>query len=329
MFPIDGLFLVDSVLIFVLAFLIDLVFGEVPDRLHPTVWMGKVIAFFKPRIKSANARKEKINGVVLGLSVILLFAVLVYFGLFLVRQFLGWVPYIVVAAVLLKTTFAVKCMRQYSVPIMRAVADGDLDKARQMLHYIVRRDPSKLSERHIISATVESVAESTTDGVTSPFFYFALFGVSGAFAFRVVSTLDSMLGYRDREHVNIGWFSASLDTVANYVPARLTAGLMVVAVFLLGENWRQAWRILQRDRGNMVSLNAGWTIGVMAGALNVKLEKPGYYALGDGEGISPKDILKALRVMELTAVLFGVVVVFPFLLLRAFVVFGFCVNWVF
>jgi adenosylcobinamide-phosphate synthase len=291
--------------------------------------MGKVIGYFKPKIKSANARTEKVNGCVLGLSVILLFAVLVYFGLFLVRQFLGWVPYIVVAAVLLKTTFAVKCMRQYSVPIMQAVADGDLDKARQMLHYIVRRDPSKLSERHIISATVESVAESTTDGVTSPFFYFALFGVSGAFAFRVVSTLDSMWGYRDREHVNIGWFSASLDTVANYVPARLTAGLMVVAVFLLGENWRQAWRILQRDRGNMVSLNAGWTIGVMAGALGVQLEKPGCYVLGDGEGISPRDILKALRIMELTAVLFGVVVVFPFLLLRAFVVFGVCVNWVF
>jgi adenosylcobinamide-phosphate synthase len=197
-----------------------------------------------------------------------------------------------------------------------------LDKARRMLHYIVRRDPTKLSGRQIISATVESVAESTTDGVTSPFFYFALFGVPGAFAFRTVSTLDSMLGYRDREHVNIGWFSASLDTVVNYVPARLTAVLMVVAVFLLGGNWRQSWRVLRRDRGNMASVNAGWTIGVMAGALGVRLEKPGCYALGDGEGIEPGDVLKALRVMELTAVLFGLVVVFPVLVLRVFV-FGF------
>jgi len=319
MFPIDGVPLVDSVLIFVLAFLVDLVFGEVPDRFHPTVWMGKLITYFKPKIKSTNARTEKVNGCVLGLSVILLFAVLVYFGLFVTRQFLGWIPYIVVAAVLLKTTFAVKCMRHYSVPIMKAVADGDIDRARQMLHYVVRRDPTKLNEQQIISATVESVAESTTDGVTSPFFYFALFGVSGAFAFRAVSTLDSMLGYRDKEHVNIGWFSASLDTVANYVPARLTSGLMVVAVFLLGDNWRQAWRILQRDRRNMASLNAGWTIAVMAGALNVQLEKPGHYTLGDGEGISPKHILKALRIMELTAVLFGMVVVFPVLLLKTFV----------
>jgi len=316
MFLIDGVTLVDSVLIFVLAFLVDLVFGEIPDRFHPTVWMGKIITYFKPKIKSPNARTEKVNGCVLGLSVILLFAVLVYCGLFLVRQFLGWVAYIIVAAVLLKTTFAVKCMWHYSVPIMEAVADGDIDRARQMLHYVVRRDPTKLSERQIISATVESVAESTTDGVTSPFFYFALFGVPGAFAFRAVSTLDSMLGYRDKEHVNIGWFSANLDTLANYVPARLTAVLMVVAVFLLGENWRQGLRILRRDRGNMASLNAGWTIAVMAGALSVRLEKPGYYTLGDGEGISMRDISKALRIMELTAVLFGVVVVFPVLLLK-------------
>jgi adenosylcobinamide-phosphate synthase len=197
---------------------------------------------------------------------------------------------------------------------------GDYDKARQLLPYIVRRNPTELNERQIISAAVESIAESTTDGITSPFFFFALFGVPGAFAFRVINTLDSVVGYKDSENVNIGWFSAKMDTITNYIPARLTAILMVVSAMLLGENWRSSWRILQRDKNKTASLNAGWTISAMAGALNTQLEKQGYYALGDGEDISPADIRQALRIMELTVVLFGVVVVFPVLALKAFVI---------
>jgi adenosylcobinamide-phosphate synthase len=320
MLLIESSIFVESLLIFILAFLIDAVFGEFPDRIHPTVWIGKVIGYFKPKIKSANPRTEKINGVILCLLVILLFAVPVYYLLFGIRQFFGWVPYIVVSAILLETTFAVKCMRQYTVPIVEALKNKDVEKARQCLYYIVRRDPTKLSERHIASAAVESIAESTTDGITTPFFFFALFGVPGAFAFRVINTLDSMVGYRDREHANIGWFSANLDTIANYIPARLTATFMVVAASLLGENGREAWRILQRDNKKTKSLNAGWTMSAMAGALGVQLEKPGYYTLGDGEEVSPAHIMKALRIMELTSVLFGVVVVFPVLALKALVI---------
>ena len=320
MFVIDISFLFDSLLILFFAFLIDLVFGEFPDRIHPTVWIGKVIAYFKPKIRSENSRAEKVNGVLLCLLVIMLFAVPVYFIIFWVRQFFGWAPYIVVSAILLKTTFAANCMKHYTVLIADAMEKGDYDKARQLLPYIVRRNPTELSERHIISAAVESIAESTTDGITSPFFFFALFGVPGAFAFRVINTLDSVVGYKDSENVNIGWFSAKMDTITNYIPARLTAILMVVSAMLLGENWRSSWRILQRDKNKTASLNAGWTISAMAGALNTQLEKQGYYALGDGEDISPADIRQALRIMELTAVLFGVVVVFPVLALKAFVI---------
>ena len=313
----DGFVILDPVLIFSLAFLIDLVFGEPPDRFQPTVLMGKVITYFKPKIKRANTKTEKVYGCFLATAVILLFAAATALTLFLVWRFLGWIPYIIVSAVLLKTTFALKGMRHYTIPIAKAVANGDHDKAKQILHYIVRRDPAKLSERQILSATVESIAESTTDGVTSPVFYFALFGVPGAFAYRAINTLDSMIGYKDQEHRNIGWCSANLDTIANYIPARLTAILMIVAALLLGENWRQSWRILQRDRKKMASVNAGWTISVMAGALNTRLEKPGHYSLGEGENISTQDVWKALRIMLVTAALFGVLVVFPLAALKA------------
>jgi adenosylcobinamide-phosphate synthase len=320
MLLLDNSFFVDSLLIFSLAFLIDVVFGEFPDRIHPTVWIGKAIGYFKPKFKNADPRTEKLNGVILCLLIILLVAAPVGLLLFGVRLFFGWIPYIVVSAILLETTFAVKCMRHYTVPIAEALKNKDIDKARRGLYFIVRRDPNELNEQQIASATVESIAESTTDGITTPFFFFALFGVLGAFAFRVINTLDSTVGYKDPENINIGWFSATLDTIANYIPARLTAILIVASAALLGENWRNSWRILQRDKTKTNSVNAGWTMSAMAGALDVQLEKSGHYALGDKGEISPTHIRRALRIMELTSVLFGAVVVLPVLALKALVV---------
>lgn len=313
----DFSFFVESAAILALALLIDAVFGEVPDRFHPTVWMGNVTAYVKPRIRNANPRVEKANGVLLCVGVAALFAVPAFVIVFLTRLWLGPIPYIVVSAALLKFTFALKCMRMYTLPIAEALEQGDIEDAKRWLHFIVRRDPATLDQRLVISAAVESIAESTTDGVTSPLFFFALFGVPGAFAFRVVNTLDSMVGYRDAANVNIGWFSAKVDTVLNYVPARLTGALMVLATLLLGERWRDSWRIMLRDRRNMVSINAGWTIGAMAGALGAQLEKPGVYKLGDEGGLTPPNIRRALRIMASTVILFSLAVVIPILLSEA------------
>lgn len=316
MFAIDISLILDSLLIFSLAFLIDLVFGEVPDRIHPTLWMGKVTYYFKSKLRNENSRVEKTNGVLLCLLLIALFVIPVYFMLFWVHEFFGWLPYIVASAIILQTTFAIKCMKQYTLPVADSVKKGDYDRARQLLPFIVRRNPTELTKRHIISAAVETIAEGTTDGITSPFFYFALFGVPGAVAFRVVNTLDSMVGYKDRDHINIGWFSAKMDTIANYIPSRLTAILMMLSALLLRENWRKSWRILQRDRKNTASHNAGWTISTMAGALNIQLEKPGFYTIGDNNDLSPAHIKKALRIMVLTATLFGVSIILPLLVLK-------------
>jgi adenosylcobinamide-phosphate synthase len=212
-------------------------------------------------------------------------------------------------------------MEQYTLPVADAVEKKDYDKAKQFLPFIVRRNPDELTFRHIVSAAVETIAEGTTDGITSPFFYFALFGVPGAVAFRVINTLDSMVGYKDKENINIGWFSAKMDTIANYIPARLTAVLMILAAWLLGENWRKSWTVLQRDKKNTASPNAGWTISAMAGALNIQLEKLGFYVIGDNNDLSPIYIFKALRIMRVTAILFGFLVVFPFLVFVTFLCF--------
>ena len=320
MFTLDVSWLIDSVFIFALAFLIDLVLGEYPDRIHPTIGIGKIILYLKRKAKNANPRVEKANGVLMALTIMLVVSLPVFVLLFWLRQMpYGEILYIVVGAILFKATFAVAGMGQYTKPIAKALKQNDLAEARKWLPYIVRRDPNTLNVRQIISAAVESIAESTTDGITAPFFFFVLFGVPGAFAYRVVNTLDSMVGYKNVENRNIGWFSANLDTIANYIPARLTAYLMVAASFLLREDWRESWRILQRDKHKTASPNAGYTISAMAGALNIQLEKQGYYTLGDDHGISPEHISKALRVMTVTAVLFGLVVVMPVLALRIYV----------
>ena len=129
-----------------------------------------------------------------------------------------------------------------------------------------------------------------------------------------------MVGYKDERHIHIGWFSARMDTIANYVTARLTAILMILAALLLREDWRGAWRILWRDRKNTESLNAGWIMSAMDGALNVQLEKPGFYVLGDAEeDLSPEHIMRAIRVMGLTAILFSVLIVFPILMVNALI----------
>ncbi len=322
MFFFDASWFVDSVCIFALALLIDLVLGEYPDKIHPTIGIGKLISYLKPKAKHPDPRVEKANGVLMALTIMLIAALPVFALLYWLRTLpfpYGEILYILVGAILFKATFAVSGMGQYTKPIAAALKKNDLAGARKWLPFIVRRDPNSLNERQIISAAVESIAESTTDGITAPFFFFALFGVPGAFAYRVINTLDSMVGYKNVENKNIGWFSAKMDTYTNYIPARLTAYLMVAAAFLLGEDWKESYRILQRDKHKTASPNAGYTISAMAGALNIQLEKQGYYKLGDDQGIDAEDIPKALRVMTLTSILFGLVVVLPILAVRVYV----------
>ena len=320
MFTFDFSLFVDSILIFTLAFLIDLVLGEYPDSIHPTIGIGKMITFLKRKSKSPNPKVEKANGVLMALTIILVVSLPIFVLLFWLRLLpYGEILYIIVGAILFKATFAITGMGQYTKPIAKALKQKDLAEARKWLPYIVRRDPNSLNERQIISAAVESIAESTTDGITAPFFFYALLGVPGAFAYRVINTLDSRVGYKNAEFKNIGWFSAKMDTITNYFPARVTAFLMVAAAFILREDWRESYRILQRDKHKTASPNAGYTISAMAGALNIQLEKQGYYTLGDDHGIATEDIPKALRVMTMTAIMFGLIVVVSVLVLRIYV----------
>ncbi|MGQ9468539.1 MAG: cobalamin biosynthesis protein [Nitrososphaerales archaeon] len=305
-------FITEAMLILLLALVLDLMFGEPPEKLHPTVWMGKTIGFLKPRFKGSSPKIEKVKGMILGLTVIIIFTLIVYIVLSLLRKYLILIIYIIFSSALLKTTFAIKCMDQLSRPIGKAIKEGKIEDAKNRLRRIVRRDPTKFDEQKIISATVECVAESTVDGITSPLFYYSILGLPLAIAYRAINTLDSMVGYKDEEHANIGWFSARMDSLANYIPARITAILMVLSAWLLHEDWRRSWKVLKRDRKKTESPNAGWTMSAMAGAFNVQLEKPGFYILGDSiNPLNPDHIPRAIRIMKLTTLLFVMIIVLP------------------
>ena len=156
------------------------------------------------------------------------------------------------------------------------------------------------------SAVIESMSENLIDFKLSPMMSFALFGVTGAISFRAINTLDGMVGFKTKEHINTGWFSANLDNIVNYIPTRLTALFMIVAAALLRMDAGNAWRIARRDHKKTPSRNHGWPMAAVAGALRIQLEKPGQYILGDAqEPLTGDKILGALQIRDVTIVLWG------------------------
>jgi len=303
------------ILALITSLIIDLKFGELPEKIHPVVWIGKYIAFLKSKLKNSNPFIEKINGLILVIIVTGMPILVIYFIFNFIYHPIKnlWIYVItfIVYTLLLKSTYAIKAMSDIATNIQNIVEE-DILNARKEVAKIVGRDTSNLNEEGIISATIESIAESTVDGITSPMFYFSLFGLAGAYAYRAVNTLDSMVGYKDKEHINIGYFSAKIDMILNLIPSRITAFVMIFSAFILRKNWKKAFRILRRDKNNPESKIAGWPISVMAGALDIQLEKKGFYVIGDkNQELRPWHIKSALKIMKLTSlwfILFSIII---------------------
>jgi adenosylcobinamide-phosphate synthase len=295
----------------ILAVIIDLIVGDPSPwkpwhrlyNLHPTVWLGNLTKALEPHFKNANAKIEKLGGVFLALIVIAAITVPVYFGLKYLFIFLGAVAYVIAASIIFKFTICIKLETDGAVAVAKAIQANDLEEARKYAHFS-RRDSSQLSGSLIGSAVIESMVENLTDFKHSPFIYFAFFGLPGAVAFRAVNTLDGMVGFKDKEHMNTGWFSANLDTIVNYVPSRFTTALMIISAAILGEDYRSAWRIARRDHKRVQSRNHGWQMAAIAGALHIQLEKPGRYTVGDPlEVLTPDKIMRSLKIRDVSIVL--------------------------
>lgn len=306
----------EVILILVAAVALDFIVGDPSNKVHPTAWIGRLVSVITPKLRSGSANVEKFKGTIAAIAIVSLAALSTFYFLHVIEQLLGIIALVIVSIIMLKSTIAIRGMENHARVVMDALAKNDIVTARQRLSGIVGRDTSNLDEQHILSATIESVGESTVDGIVSPIFYFALFGVPGAFAYRAINTLDSMIGYRDAYHKNIGCFSAHLDTIANYIPARITAFLMVIASKIVGADWKNSLYIMSRDRYKTPSLNGGWPMSTIAGALRIRLEKIGYYSLGENyEHLTLKHCEKAVSIMKVTSLLFCIIFAVPAIIL--------------
>jgi adenosylcobinamide-phosphate synthase len=288
---------------------IDWLFGDPPNKYHPVAWLGRLIGFFLPRLTGGS---EKAKGTIFVISLVITVALAVHLLVFASRYLVGMIALVIVSAIIFKMTVAMKGMERHTRAITSCLEACDLKGTRHNLSMIVRRKTDDLDEQHILSATIECISESTVDGITGPIFYYSLLGPAGAFAYRTINTLDSMVGYPDDYFKDIGWMSAKLDTAANYIPARITAFLMVIAANMLGADWKNSLNVLRRDHDKTSSPNAGYPMATMAGALRIRLEKIGYYTLGDNqEPATLEKCRKAISIMKLTTLLFCIVVSVP------------------
>ncbi len=288
----------DILFILLLAIALDLAFGEPPNAIHPVAWMGKFIGLLERGNKSQSPKLQFLYGMLMVLLTLGIFTAAVGLILFYLKSF-NFAAYIIVGAVLLKLSLSLKGLKQAAIKVRNLLQSEKPEEARRELRAMVSRETHHLPPPLLVSATVESVAENTVDSFIAPLFYFLLFGVPGAVAYRVVNTLDSMVGYHGK-YEYLGKCASRLDDILNYIPARLAAMLLALAAFLSRKNGRAAWQVALREHVNTESPNAGWPMAATAGALNVQLEKVGQYKLGKtGNPLVPETIDASLELAQI------------------------------
>ncbi len=254
------------------ACLLDLLLGDPKGFPHPVVLMGRLISVMEKRVRkmtrSGRGRRIAGGGIVL-VVVSLSFAV----PLIVVKAASALHPLFgsLFSVFLAYTTLAARTLHREAAKIKDDLREDDLKKARRHLAGIVGRDTSELSREEVIRATVETVSENSSDGVIAPLFYLILGGTPLAMAYKAINTLDSMLGYKNEKYIDLGYFPARIDDLANFIPARITGLLLVVVSFFGKGSHREAFRIMRRDGRKHVSPNAGIPEAAAAGALGLQL----------------------------------------------------------
>lgn len=285
--------------IILLAVILDLVWGEVPASIHPVVLMGGLIDFLKPHLLKLN---NKSSGIILTALLLVVFIIPFYFILQLLQ--FNMIIHILVSGLILSTTFAIKGLIDSTRDVKNQL-DADLDQARTSVSYLVSRDTCNLTYEELASASMESLTENITDSVISPLFYTFFFGVLGGLVYRVINTLDAMVGYKDQENIDIGWFPARLDDLVNYIPGRITGVIMVISAAFIGLDWKNSYRTMVKDAVKTPSPNSGYPMAAAAGALGVRLEKKGVYTLGERKIPLNSDIIEqAILLSQITIILF-------------------------
>ena len=294
------------------GYALDLIIGDPYSFPHPVRYIGKLISIVEKQIRKITSSDKglKIAGFFLWFIVVVTtFAITT-----LILQLFKFnkVIYFIVNTILIYTTLATKCLKDESVKIYKVLKTGDLDKSRIQLSYIVGRDTTNLNEKEIVRATVETVAENTVDGIIAPLFYGFIGGAPLAMAYKAVNTLDSTVGYKNDKYYYLGFASAKIDDIANYIPARLGVILLSLGSLFAGFNFKDALKIGIRDRKNHKSPNCAFSEGAVAGALGIQLGGTNVYfgkevykpTIGDKtREIEIEDIVRTNKIMYSSSII--------------------------
>ncbi|MCX5813360.1 MAG: adenosylcobinamide-phosphate synthase CbiB [Proteobacteria bacterium] len=273
------------IVVFILAFLLDLVMGDPPWLPHPVRIIGKGITVLEYLLtKSASMKaQEKLAGILLAVMIVLSTFLIAYitekwilFGTQGIIKLAG----IVFLVYLTSTTLATKELLRAGFNVIEALKEDNIFLARRHLSMIVGRDVDSLDKKDILKATMETISENLSDGVIAPLFYLAIGGMPLGLVYKAINTLDSMVGYKNEKYIRLGWASARLDDLANYIPARISGLLIVLSsgvLFRSRQIMRYAFITMYRDGRKHASPNSGYPEAAMAGALGVKLGGPSTY----------------------------------------------------
>lgn len=295
------------------AFTMDMILGDPYWFPHPVRIIGIFVTSMEKLIRKVFMYPKglKLGGVILALSTVFITFATVALTLHYskkVHTYLFWG----INIIFLWTSIAPKTLKVESIKVYKALKENDISKARILLSYIVGRDTTNLNDSEIAKAAVETVAENTSDGVIAPLIYMFLGGAPLALAYKAINTLDSMVGYKNEKYIHLGWASAKLDDIANFIPARITGILIIISSAILGLDTQKSFLILKRDHLKHSSPNAGYPEAATAGALNIQLGGANYYhgklvdkpTIGDDtKEISHEDIKKVNSLMYTSAFL--------------------------
>lgn len=298
----------------IIGFVIDLIVGDPHWLYHPVRLIGKLISNTEKLVRRCFPKTkvgERIAGIVLAI-VVMVISTGVPLGILVIcyktNTYLG----IAIESIFCYQLLATKSLKVESMKVYRAIKDKDMEKARYAVSMIVGRDTKSLDAVGITKATVETIAENTSDGSIAPLIAIIIGGAPLGFLYKSINTMDSMIGYKNDKYINLGRFAAKLDDVVNYIPARFSAFMMILSAYMLGMDGKNAYRIYKRDRYKHASPNSAHTESVCAGALRVRLAGDAYYFgklhkkeyIGDAlREIETEDIKRANRLLYMCAIL--------------------------
>lgn len=295
-------------LVLLLAYALDLIFGD-PERLpHPVRWIGWAVKLFEKALRPAakTPTAQRLAGVIMTVLIVAGVWLTAYLALYYSYRS-SFVLFFLLSVWMVWTSLSIKSLKTEAEAVLEALKTDGIAGARKRLSRIVGRDTENLTEEDVLKATVETVAENTGDGVVAPLFYLAVGGPPLMLAYKAVNTLDSMVGYKNERYLHFGWSSARLDDAANYIPARLAGLLIVTSAFILGYNWTVSLKTMIADGRKHPSPNSGVPEAAVAGALGVVLggastysgavsEKPLIGEDGDS-GFEPATVERTVRLM--------------------------------